>query len=50
MRLMSKIRQSIKDGRFPDFVRNFMLGLYPTKDYPKWSQDALAAVGIQLLS
>ncbi|XP_035704923.1 queuine tRNA-ribosyltransferase catalytic subunit 1 isoform X2 [Folsomia candida] len=49
MRLMKRIRESIKEATFVEFVRNFMFGLYPSKNYPKWSQDALNAVGISLL-
>ena len=48
MRLMKAIRESIKEGRFPDFVRNFMAGLYPDKNYPVWSREALEGVGITL--
>jgi len=48
MRLMMKIRESIKDSQFPEFVREFMLGMYPEKNYPEWSSAALKSVGIEL--
>lgn len=47
-RLMKNIRDSIKEGRFPEFVRNFFLNLHPDKDYPKWVVEALDAVDIKL--
>jgi len=49
MRLMAKIRENIINGTFVDFVKEFMVGLYPEKNYPKWSFDALESVGIKLL-
>lgn len=48
MNLMSCLRNSILQNRFPDFVQEFMLNLYPDKDYPSWSVDALKAVNIEL--
>lgn len=48
MRLMKEIRESIKSGTFPDYVRRFMLLNYPEKKYPSWSKDAFAAVNIFL--
>ncbi len=47
--LMLRARQSIIDGVFEQFVQQFMLGLYPTKNYPTWSRDALTKAGITLL-
>lgn len=49
MRLMRDIRQSIKDQRFPEFVRQFMLGVYPDKNYPSWITNALETVDITLI-
>lgn len=46
---MRSVRQSIIEGRFPDFVRSFMLAQYPAKDYPGWVVDALRSVEIELL-
>ncbi|XP_013776463.2 queuine tRNA-ribosyltransferase catalytic subunit 1-like [Limulus polyphemus] len=48
MSLMKSIRDSIKSDKFPVFVQEFMLKVYPKKDYPKWVTDALAAVNINL--
>ncbi|XP_063902650.1 queuine tRNA-ribosyltransferase catalytic subunit [Zophobas morio] len=48
MNLMKDIRQSITKGKFPDFVRDFMLQVYPTKNYPSWIIDSLSAVNIKL--
>ncbi|XP_069688477.1 queuine tRNA-ribosyltransferase catalytic subunit [Periplaneta americana] len=49
LRLMRSIRESIEQQCFPDFVCNFMLTMYPDKNYPQWIIDALDAVGIQLM-
>jgi hypothetical protein len=48
MHLMKNIRTSIAEGRFPEFVRNYLDTLYPNKDVPKWVCNALAAVNIDL--
>ncbi|PNJ14390.1 QTRT1 isoform 6, partial [Pongo abelii] len=47
--LMSAVRTSIVEKRFPDFVRDFMGTMYgdPTL-CPTWATDALASVGITL--
>eukprot|EP00180_Rhodochaete_pulchella_P003865 Plantae.Rhodophyta-Rhodochaete_pulchella.ctg70403.p1 GENE.Plantae.Rhodophyta-Rhodochaete_pulchella.ctg70403~~Plantae.Rhodophyta-Rhodochaete_pulchella.ctg70403.p1 ORF type:complete len:162 (+),score=8.01 Plantae.Rhodophyta-Rhodochaete_pulchella.ctg70403:27-512(+) len=47
--LMQRARQAILDGCFPEFVQKFMLDLYPNKEYPQWSKDALNTAGIALL-
>nr|XP_023014151.1 queuine tRNA-ribosyltransferase catalytic subunit [Leptinotarsa decemlineata] len=49
MRLMQEIRDSVSENRFPDFVQNFMLKLYPDKNYPSWIKDSLSAVNMELL-
>uniref|UniRef100_A0A672ICF9 Queuine tRNA-ribosyltransferase catalytic subunit 1 n=1 Tax=Salarias fasciatus TaxID=181472 RepID=A0A672ICF9_SALFA len=47
--LMRSVRQSIVDGRFPDFIRTFMKRLFPSRDqYPSWAVDALASVNVTL--
>lgn len=46
---MRDIRQSIADQKFPEFIQKYMLNLYPDKDYPDWSVDALKAVNVELL-
>eukprot|EP01112_Ceratiomyxa_fruticulosa_P012015 TRINITY_DN3308_c0_g1_i2.p1 TRINITY_DN3308_c0_g1~~TRINITY_DN3308_c0_g1_i2.p1 ORF type:complete len:394 (-),score=64.92 TRINITY_DN3308_c0_g1_i2:35-1216(-) len=48
MNLMRRIREAIINNTFPDFVKNFMYGVYPKKDYPSWVFDSLAFVGINL--
>jgi queuine tRNA-ribosyltransferase len=45
---MRSIRESIEEQRFPEFVCNFMANMYPSKVYPQWIVDALAAVNIHL--
>ncbi|KAF5914353.1 hypothetical protein HPG69_000464 [Diceros bicornis minor] len=49
LQLMSAVRASIVEKRFPDFVRNFMGTMYgdPTL-CPAWATEALASVGITL--
>ncbi|XP_018574043.1 queuine tRNA-ribosyltransferase catalytic subunit [Anoplophora glabripennis] len=49
LRLMRNIRESIHEDRFPAFVSNFMLDLYPDKNYPTWIRDSLKAVNIEVL-
>ncbi|XP_055754175.1 queuine tRNA-ribosyltransferase catalytic subunit 1-like [Salvelinus fontinalis] len=47
--LMRSLRQSIIDGRFPDFVRAFMKRMFPSPEqYPGWAVDALGTVNITL--
>lgn len=49
MKLMENIRQSIKEQRFPKFIQQYMLDLYPNKEYPSWIVNALKAVNVTLL-
>lgn len=49
MRLMKDIRNSILDGSYPNFVRNFMLQQFPTREYPTWVIESLGSVGIKLI-
>lgn len=49
LRLMKNIRDSIKAGNFPQFVKEFFSKLYPENTYPQWIVDALKAVNISLL-
>lgn len=49
MRLMRDIRDSIKAQRFPRFIQDYMLTVYPNKDYPTWIINALEAVNVTLL-
>lgn len=47
--LMRRLRQSIIDGGFDEFVQQFMLTQFPNKDYPSWAVDALTEAHIRLL-
>lgn len=49
MRLMREIRESIEEKRFPKYVQDYMLKVYPEKNYPVWVVDALRAVNVELL-
>ncbi|XP_053997736.1 queuine tRNA-ribosyltransferase catalytic subunit isoform X1 [Hylaeus anthracinus] len=49
MTLMRDIRQSIKEQNFPRFIQQYMLDLYPNKEYPSWIINALEAVHVKLL-
>eukprot|EP00698_Gefionella_okellyi_P012267 TRINITY_DN3298_c0_g4_i1.p1 TRINITY_DN3298_c0_g4~~TRINITY_DN3298_c0_g4_i1.p1 ORF type:complete len:441 (+),score=76.65 TRINITY_DN3298_c0_g4_i1:45-1325(+) len=48
MRLMRRLRQSILDSKFPEFVREFMAMQFPDREYPLWTVDALREAGIEL--
>lgn len=48
MRLMKNIRDSITEGRFPEFVKEFMKEVHPDGNYPNWIRDSLRAVNIKL--
>ena len=51
LKLMSDIRESIKEDRFPQFVKEFFEQTYVDKvEYPQWAVEALKAVNIDLLS
>ncbi|XP_034192299.1 tRNA-guanine transglycosylase isoform X3 [Osmia lignaria lignaria] len=49
MKLMQNIRQSINEQRFPEFIQEYMLNIYPDKKYPSWIIDVLKAVNVNLL-
>jgi len=49
MKLMQDIRNSISEQRFPKFIQDYMLIVYPDKDYPTWIVNALEAVNVTLL-
>ena len=36
--------------RFPAFVEDFFLKLFPDLDFPAWAREALSSVGIELPS
>lgn len=47
--LMRTVRQSIVEGRFPEFIQTFMKRMFSTRDqYPSWAVDALSSVNITL--
>ena len=48
LRLMGDIRKSIVDGRFPEFIKEFMQQHYQNETIPEWIKEALAAVNVQL--
>ncbi|PAA72252.1 hypothetical protein BOX15_Mlig032107g1, partial [Macrostomum lignano] len=51
LNLMSEMRQSLVDGKFSEFVRQFFRLQYPNPtDYPEWAVEALKSVGVSLLS
>lgn len=47
---MRSIRQSIKDQRFPEFVRSYMNKAYPSGKFPHWILKSLRTVNIDLSS
>lgn len=49
MKLMRDIRESIKEQRFPSFIRDYMSTVYPNKEYPAWVINVLKAVNVTLL-
>ncbi|XP_021028505.1 queuine tRNA-ribosyltransferase catalytic subunit 1 [Mus caroli] len=49
LQLLSAVRSSILEQRFPDFVRNFMRTMYGDHSLcPAWAIEALASVGVTL--
>lgn len=52
LRLMRSMREAIAADHFPAFVRRFLARQFPTgsKDYPEWAVEALASVGIDVMS
>ena len=49
LNLMRKLRESIIEDRFVQFVQNFMRLQFPNKDYPEWAVNALNKVNCPLL-
>lgn len=45
MDLMKSIQDAIVEGRFPEFVRQFIKLQYPKGDLPSWAKDALISAG-----
>jgi queuine tRNA-ribosyltransferase catalytic subunit len=51
LNLMKNARQAILEDRYPAFVKQFFRDLHEDKrDYPDWAVDALAGVGVDLMS
>lgn len=48
MQLMKGIRESINVNKFPEFIQQFMINMYPNKNYPQWCIDALQSVNIEI--
>ncbi|ORX78979.1 Queuine tRNA-ribosyltransferase [Basidiobolus meristosporus CBS 931.73] len=49
MQLMKRVRQSIVDDRFPDFLKEFMYTRYnKAGKYPEWIVNALKSVNVEL--
>uniref|UniRef100_A0A5S6R610 Queuine tRNA-ribosyltransferase catalytic subunit 1 n=1 Tax=Trichuris muris TaxID=70415 RepID=A0A5S6R610_TRIMR len=46
--LMSRIRQSIVEGCFVDFARDYLKLCYPKGDTPLWVAEAMHSVGVDL--
>lgn len=45
---MNKIRESIKEDKFPEFIKDFFRTLFPKGDYPEWAVEALDSVNVKL--
>ncbi|XP_065646597.1 queuine tRNA-ribosyltransferase catalytic subunit 1 isoform X2 [Hydra vulgaris] len=50
MDLMAAVRKNIINDTFDSFVQQFMLEMFPEKNYPTWVINALSAVNIFLIS
>eukprot|EP00116_Pleurobrachia_bachei_P004593 sb/3464855/ len=48
LRLMSDIREAVREDRFPEFIKEYFVRMFPKKNYPEWAVDALASVGVTL--
>lgn len=48
LNLMRDIRTAIIEDRFPAFIRDFMRGMYTSREVPQWIQDALKSVNVDL--
>ena len=49
LRLMLRLRDAIIQDKLPAFIQDFMIGIYPDKNYPQWATNALGSVGVKLL-
>lgn len=48
LNLMKSMREAIAEDRFPEFVQSFMLKMFPKRNYPQWTIDALHSANISL--
>lgn len=48
MRLIRRMREAVIAGNYPDFVRAFLVRMFPAGDVPQWVRDATAAAGIDV--
>jgi queuine tRNA-ribosyltransferase catalytic subunit len=46
---MGQARDSIMDGTFPTYLRQFFAGYFDDFGYPEWCVNALRSVGVDLL-
>ena len=47
--LMLSIHESIKEDRFPEFIKDFFQKIYTNGNYPTWVIESLSSVGVHLL-
>lgn len=48
MKLSRNLHASIIEGRFPEFVRKFLLQMFPKGDVPQWVCNAMEVAGIDI--
>ncbi|KAK5939756.1 hypothetical protein PMZ80_008138 [Knufia obscura] len=47
--LMRRVRDAIREDRYPDFARQFFKDYFPDKGAPQWAVDAMKGVNIDLV-
>ncbi len=45
-RLMTSLRTSIAEGKFPEFASQFLLRQFPDRQFPKWVEEVCVATGL----
>lgn len=45
---MKSVHDSIKEDKFPQFIKAFFIQQFPNKDFPQWAIDALDSVNVKL--
>ncbi|XP_063423142.1 queuine tRNA-ribosyltransferase catalytic subunit 1-like [Mytilus trossulus] len=48
LNLMKCVHDSIKEDKFPQFIKAFFVQQFPNKDFPQWAIDALDSVNVKL--